>query len=68
MNPSIILADEPTGNLPSTQSREIMDLFEDLNTKGHTIIVITHEEEISNRTKRVITLVDGKIVSDKETK
>lgn len=68
MNPSIILADEPTGNLPTNQSAEIMDIFEELNKKGHTIIVITHEDEIAARTKRVITLVDGKIVSDKEGK
>jgi len=66
MSPSIILADEPTGNLPTTQSKEIMDIFESLNKKGHTIIVITHEDEIAARTRRILTLVDGKIVSDKE--
>ncbi|MBN1162412.1 ABC transporter ATP-binding protein [Patescibacteria group bacterium] len=68
MNPSIILADEPTGNLPTNQSSEIMDIFDELNKKGHTIIVITHEDEIAARTKRVITLVDGKIISDKKGK
>lgn len=68
MNPSIILADEPTGNLPTKQSSEIMDVFEDLNKKGHTVIVITHEDEIAERTKRIITLVDGKIIDDKEEK
>jgi len=66
MKPSLLLADEPTGNLPTKQSEEIMDIFEDLNQKGHTVIIITHENEIAARTKRVITLVDGKIVSDKK--
>ena len=68
MNPSILLADEPTGNLPTKQSDEIMDIFDDLNKKGHTVIVITHENEIAARTKRVITLVDGKILSDRKGK
>jgi putative ABC transport system ATP-binding protein len=68
MNPSILLADEPTGNLPSKQGEEIMNIFEDLNKKGHTVVVITHSEEIASRTKRIITLVDGKIVGDKENK
>jgi len=68
MNPSILLADEPTGNLPTRQSDEIMDIFDDLNKKGHTVIVITHENEIAARTKRVINLVDGKILSDKKGK
>ena len=68
MNPSILLADEPTGNLPTKQSDEIMDHFDDLNQKGHTVIVITHENEIASRAKRVITLVDGKILSDKKGK
>ena len=65
VNPSIILADEPTGNLASKQSMEIMNIFEDLNIKGHTIVLITHEEEIAKKAKRTISLVDGKIVSDK---
>ncbi len=66
MNPSILLADEPTGNLPTSQSSEIMDLFENLNNKGHTIIVITHEDQIALRTRRIITLVDGKIIEDRK--
>lgn len=64
MQPSIILADEPTGNLPTNQSGEIMDIFEDLNKKGNTIVVITHEDEIAARAKRVIELVDGRIIKD----
>lgn len=66
MNPSILLADEPTGNLPTKHSAEIMDIFEALNKEGHTVIVITHEDEIAARANRIITLVDGKIVSDKK--
>jgi putative ABC transport system ATP-binding protein len=66
MNPSIILADEPTGNLPSNQTQEIMDLFEELHNLGHTIIVITHEESVAERTKRIISIVDGKVISDKK--
>ncbi len=68
MNPSIILADEPTGNLPTSQSYEIMDIFKRLNEEGHTIIVITHEDDIAAKAKRIITLVDGKIIKDKEQK
>lgn len=66
VKPSILLADEPTGNLPTNQSNEIISLFEDLHNKGHTVIVITHNDLIAGRAKRVITLVDGKIVGDKK--
>jgi putative ABC transport system ATP-binding protein len=66
VNPSILLADEPTGNLPTHQSNEIISLFEDLNKKGHTIVIITHNDEIAKRANRIITLVDGKIIKDKE--
>lgn len=62
MNPSIILADEPTGNLDTKRSQEIMDLFEQLNKKGVSIIIITHEADITKRAKRVIKLLDGEIV------
>ncbi len=62
-NPSIILADEPTGNLDSTTGEEIMKLFADLNAAGNTIIVVTHEEEIARKSKRIIRLRDGRIVS-----
>ncbi|MDO8270184.1 MAG: ABC transporter ATP-binding protein [Candidatus Levybacteria bacterium] len=66
MNPSIILADEPTGNLDSKTSHEIMKFIEELNNDGKTIIIITHEHDIAAFAKRVIKLVDGKIVSDRE--
>jgi len=66
MNPSILLADEPTGNLPTNQSDEIISLFEALNSKGHTIVIITHNDDIAERAHRVLTLVDGRIVSDKK--
>jgi putative ABC transport system ATP-binding protein len=64
MNPSILLADEPTGNLDTKTSLGIMKFIKDLNDKGRTIIVITHEEDIAKFAKRRIKLVDGKIVSD----
>lgn len=62
MNPSIILADEPTGNLDTKTSSEIMNLFKEINDKGATIVLITHEAEIAKYAKRVIRLLDGKIV------
>lgn len=65
MNPSIILADEPTGNIATDQAMEIMKILEDLNQQGHTIILITHENEIAQYCKRIIHLRDGKIVEDK---
>jgi putative ABC transport system ATP-binding protein len=63
-NPSIILADEPTGNLDTKTSIEIMTLFEEIHKKGNTIIVVTHEEDIAMHARRVIRLRDGKIESD----
>ncbi len=62
--PSIILADEPTGNLDSKSSDEIMKLFDRLNELGNTIIIVTHEPDIAAHTKRLVKLLDGQIVSD----
>lgn len=67
-NPSIILADEPTGNLDSKTGKEIMQLFDDLHKAGNTIILVTHEEEIGQHSQRIIRLLDGKILSDDVTK
>ena len=67
-DPAIILADEPTGNIASVQADEIMKIFEKLNAAGHTIIMITHEPDIASHAKRIITVRDGKIVSDKKQK
>lgn len=64
MNPSIILADEPTGNLDTKTSHEIMTYFENINKSGTTIILITHEEEVAQSANRIIRIVDGEIVSD----
>jgi putative ABC transport system ATP-binding protein len=63
-NPSIILADEPTGNLDSKTSEEIMNLIDAIHQKGNTVILVTHEEDIAMRAKRVIRLRDGLIESD----
>lgn len=63
-NPSIILADEPTGNLDSKTSEEIMNLLEEIHAKGNTIIVVTHEEEIAAHAHRIIRLRDGLVESD----
>lgn len=66
--PSIILADEPTGNLDSKTSVEIMDLFNEIHNQGNTVIVVTHEEDIAAHAHRIIRLVDGMIASDERTK
>ena len=65
--PSILLADEPTGNLDSKTSIEIMQLFDELHAEGHTLIVVTHEDEIARHCKRVIEMKDGKIFNDSDT-
>jgi macrolide transport system ATP-binding/permease protein len=67
-DPSLILADEPTGNLDSASGEEIMELLDDLNRNGKTVVLVTHEESIAAHTKRIIRMVDGKIVSDVRTK
>lgn len=64
-NPSIILADEPTGNLDTKTSYEIMNIFSKIHDDGNTVVLVTHEEDISNYAKRVIRLRDGLIESDK---
>ena len=66
--PSILLADEPTGNLDSATSAEIMQLFEDLHRQGQTIVLVTHEPSIAERTERELHLMDGSLVRDSWTK
>ena len=65
-NPSIILADEPTGNLDSKSGHEIMNILDELHKRGNTIILVTHEDEIAQHANRVIRLFDGKIIEDAE--
>jgi len=67
-NPSIILADEPTGNLDSKSGGEIMNLLHNLNKAGITIILVTHELDIAKGAKRIIEIKDGKIIKDKKSK
>ena len=62
--PSILLADEPTGNLDSRTSIEIMELFDQLHREGHTLILVTHEDEIAAHCQRVVEMKDGKIFND----
>ena len=64
MNPSILLADEPTGNIASSQAAEIMAIFQQLNDEGHTVIMITHEPDIAEHAKRVIHIKDGSVIQD----
>lgn len=67
-NPSIILADEPTGNLDSKSGKEIMALFENLHQKGGTIVLVTHDASVAQYAKRIIQIADGEIVSDTKRK
>ena len=62
--PSILFADEPTGNLDSNTGQEVMKIFKDLNENGQTIILITHEDSIAKQSNRIITIMDGLIKSD----
>ena len=63
-NPAIIMADEPTGNLDTKSSYEIMDIFKYLNDHGKTVVMVTHEPDIAEQTKRILVMRDGKLVSD----
>src|SRR4030042_5881627 len=65
-DPKLILADEPTGNLDSHSGQEVMQILQDLNDQGNTIVMVTHENEVAECGKRIITLFDGKITSDKK--
>jgi len=67
-SPSIVLADEPTGNLDSTTSIEIMGLLEEIHKQGNTIVVVTHEEDIASHAHRIIRMMDGRIASDEINK
>lgn len=67
-SPAVIMADEPTGNLDTKSSVEIMRIFQELNCEGATIIMVTHESEIANHTKRVVKFRDGEIIDDYEVK
>ena len=64
MSPSLILADEPTGNLDTASSRELMDLFDSLHAEGRTVVVVTHEKHVAAHARRVVRVVDGRVVAD----
>jgi putative ABC transport system ATP-binding protein len=66
-NPTILLADEPTGNLDSATSAEIMDLFERLYEQGNTIILVTHERDIAEYAHRIVSIRDGKVSKDEKS-
>jgi putative ABC transport system ATP-binding protein len=64
-NPTLLLADEPTGNLDSHSTAEILEIFSQLNLQGHTIVLITHEPDVAERAKRVVRLADGRVADDR---
>ena len=66
--PSVIFADEPTGNLDSKSGMQVMEILRRLNNEGHTVILVTHEKETSEFANRIITIVDGEIISDKKSR
>jgi putative ABC transport system ATP-binding protein len=68
MNPALLLADEPTGNIASAQADEIMEIFQTLNNEGHTIVMITHEPDIAAHAKRIIHFKDGKLSKDEKNR
>jgi putative ABC transport system ATP-binding protein len=66
-NPSLILADEPTGNLDSHSTEDVLGIFARLNAEGRTVVLITHEPDVAEQSKRVIRLSDGQVVEDQRT-
>ncbi len=68
MEPAVILADEPTGNLDSASGAEVLDVLGDLNKRGITLLVVTHDPDIARRAGREIQMVDGRIATDRVTK
>jgi putative ABC transport system ATP-binding protein len=66
MNPALILADEPTGNLDSASGEEVLEIFARLNAQGRTIVLITHESDVAARAQRIVRLGDGHVLEDRQ--